>query len=107
MGCKSHAFISMKRSSFVVDFVPVAPVSEAETPSQRQLHIFYEIKPLINRILDFTDKQFINSALTAWPDKSKSAKKWTFFLPNRWFSYLKTNRTALRNIQDAYFFIYL
>lgn len=40
MGCKSHACISVKKSSFVVDFVPVAPVSEAEAPSQRQLHIF-------------------------------------------------------------------
>lgn len=103
MGCKSHAYICMKKSSFVVDFVPVAPVSE--TPSQRQLHIFDEIKPLINRILDFTGKQFINSGLKAWQDKSKSAEEWTVFLPNRWFSYLKTNRTALRSIQDQYFFI--
>lgn len=105
MGCKSHAYISMKKSSFVVDFVPVAPVSEAETPSQRQVYIFYEIKSLINRILDFTGKQFINSALKAWQDKSKSAEKWTFFLPNRGFSYLKTNRTALKDIQDGYYFI--
>lgn len=76
VGCKSHAYISVKKSSFVVDFVPVAPVSEAETPSQRQLHVFFnEIKSLINRILDVTGKQFINSALKAQQDKSKSAEK--------------------------------
>jgi len=42
VGCKSHAYISVKKGSFVVDFVPIAPVFEVESPSctQKQLQFF-------------------------------------------------------------------